>query len=63
MASVQIPIDIPFAPKHIEVDAEFVLGDASERRDAGVNLVIWWVRPDGTERGINQFISEEELHG
>ncbi|KKL66635.1 hypothetical protein LCGC14_2143000 [marine sediment metagenome] len=63
MASLQIPIDAPFVPDHIEVEAEPVLADASIRQDAGIKLVIWWVRPDGTERGINQFISEDELHG
>lgn len=63
MASLQIPIDAPFVPEHIEVDAELVLRDASKRQDAGVKLVFSWLRPDGTEWGITHFISEEEFGG
>ncbi len=54
---------VPFCPTELNIEADSKLGDASKRIPSGVKLIVSWLLPDGTERGIKYFISENDLTG
>ena len=60
---MNIQVESPFCPKEIQVDAEFIMGDPSERRESGLKVIISWINQQGDEWGTEQFISEKNLTG
>ncbi len=60
---MKVPINAPRYPHEFEIEAELKLGDPSKRIDAGIRLVVSWRGSIGKERGVEFFISEDELVG
>ncbi len=60
---MKLPVTVPFYPDEFNIEAEIELGDASKRVPPGVRLIISWVLPDGTERGMKYLIAEQALTG
>lgn len=60
---MRLEVESPFYPKEIQVDAEFIMGDPSERRESGLKVIISWTDRLGDEWGTEQFISEKQLVG
>ena len=60
---MKLVVTTPFFPRHVDVEAESIIGDPSKRITSGVRFVISWIDSNGEERGMEQFISEESLSG
>ena len=61
--NMKIPVTVPFYPDELTIETEIELGDASKRILPGVRLIVSWVDPDGAERGMVHFITEQDLTG
>ncbi len=60
---MKLPIKGPVWPEELNIEAEPELGDASMRIPPGIKLTISWLRLDGTEWGMVQYIPKGDLTG
>ena len=59
---MRIPINLPLIPEQLDVEAEFIQGDASIRHDNAIRLCISWPHGDeGAEMGFELFLCQHCL--